>query len=282
MSLLSNREIAIAVWLILAFAYYSSKGDVRLGFLRVISAFLQPIILIGVGLMIIYTLGIVVVLSIFNFWDVTHLKGTIIWFCFTATVLVLNYLTTESSENAFANAIKNNVKLTIAIAFIITTYTFSLVVELVMIPLGTLIVSLDAFSLTRKEYSDVAKLTTSLVTVIGFAYLFSAMYGAATDYEKFLSIVTLKNFLLAPVLSVSFLPFIYVSMLVNIYFRIFRRLKSGREKERSLNQYAKRKIILHCRLSVTRTNGFLSANSLELMRIRSKDDVDRLTAIESS
>lgn len=281
MSLFSNREIATALWLLLAIAYYLSKGNVRVALLRSTKAFFHPEIQIGLGLMILYTFGVVSILRIANLWNLTLLKGTVIWFCFTATFLTLDILTKETSENTFAKVIKKNLKLIVIVSFIITTYTFSLVVELLIIPVATLLVLVVAVSETNEEKTSIANIASAGLIIIGLSYFSYAVYRAAIDYQQFLGVDSFKNLLLAPVLSVSLLPFIYVSVLVNFYFKIFRRLKSGPEKDKSLNRYAKRKIVLHCRLNVARTSVFLSANALGLMRIQNRDDVDRLLTLDS-
>lgn len=282
MNLFNNREIATAIWLLMAFVFALSKRTIRESMLNVIKAFFQPKILLCVGFMILYTIGMVAVLYAANFWNATLLKDTVLWFCFTGMLLAINFVTSKSSENVFWKIIIDNVKVVIIIEFLVNTYTFSLAGELLIIPFLTLIVMLDAVARTDEEYSAVAKLTTGLQITIGLAILLFAVFRAASDYENLGSIDTVRSFLLPPVLSVLFSPFIYLMMLVTNYELLFMRLNLGPEKDRALKRYAKRRIILHCGLSLKQIRRFLSANALDLMRIRSREDVDKMVKPDDS
>ena len=147
-----------------------------------------------------------------------------------------------------------------------------------LIPFATLLVLVDAVAQADEKYSGVAKITTPSLTIIGLGYLFYAVYRAAIDYQHFLGVDSLKNVLLAPILTISFSPFIYLIVVIINYEQIFVRLKLGPDKESSLKRYAKRKVILHCGMSMSRINAFLSDGAMDLMHIQTRDDVDSLMA----
>ena len=248
----------------------------------VVRTLLHPNILTGVASMIVYTLGIVLLLHLVHLWNMSHLKGTVIWFFFSGIVLTFSILTSRSDENIFLGVVKTNAKITIIIAFIINTYTLPLILELIIIPFLTLLVALDAVAKSDEEYSSVARLTTSVMTVAGLGYLFYAVYRAAIDYQHFLGVDSFKNLLLAPVLTFSFSPFIYLIVVVSKYEQIFVRLKQGPDKEKSLKRYAKWKILLHCKMSMSQINAFLSDGAMDLMRVQTKEDVDKMMAMRKN
>lgn len=278
----NNREIAIAIWLLLIFVFALSKRTVRKSLLNVIRAFFQPKILVWVSFMLLYTIGIVAGLYAAKFWNTTLLKATVVWLCFTAILLSFNFATSKSRENVFAKIIINNVKVVIIIEFLVNTYTFSLAGELVIVPFVTLIAMMDAVARADKKYSAAVKIITGLQIIIGVAILTFAVFKAVYDYENLLSIKALRNLFLAPVLSVLFSPFIYMMLLVTNYELLFIRLSMGPEMDRVLKRYAKRKIIIHCRLSLKRVREFLKVNALDLMRIQNRADVERMLKSDRS
>ena len=93
MNLFNNREIATAIWLLVIFILMLFKRDIRKSILDVFKAFFKIKILSSIFFLIAYTAGIVFVLYQINFWNISLLKDTVVWFCFTAIVLCFNLVT---------------------------------------------------------------------------------------------------------------------------------------------------------------------------------------------
>ena len=276
MNLFNNREIAIAIWLLVIFILMLFNWDIRKSLLEVIKAFFKIKILYSIFLMIAYTTGIVFVLYQINFWNISLLKDTVVWFCFTGILMSFNLVTSDTGQNLFRKIIVCNIKLVIIIEFLVNTYTFSLVGELILIPVVTFIVILEVVAKTDEEYSSVAKLMNGLQIIIGVIILIFAISNVVSDYKNFVSLDTLRNFLLAPLLTISFLPFIYFMVLFATYELLFTRLNLGYEKSKKLKRYAKREIIKQCLLSLKKVNKASSMNTYNLMHIKNEKDVDKM------
>lgn len=275
MNLFNNREIATAIWLLVIFILMLFNRDLRKSFLDVFKAFFKIKILSPIFFMIAYTAGIVFVLYQINFWNISLLKDTVVWFCFTAIVLCVNLVTSETDQNLFRKVIVDTIKIVIIIEFIVNTYTFSLAVELVLIPVVTFIAILGVFAKTDEKYSSVAKLTNGLLIIIGIVILIFSISNVVSDYKNFVSLDTLRKFLLPPLLTILFLPFIYFMVLFSTYEQLFVQLNLGYEKSKKLKRYAKRKIIQHCLLSLKKVKKASNMN-YNLKVIRYEEDVDKL------
>lgn len=285
----NNREIAIAIWFLVLLLVASFQPTIRYSALKVIldvlRAFSRPKTLIWLGFIILYVSGIVAVLYVANFWDTSLLKDTIFWFCFTGVVLAFRYYTSTSQESVFTRIVVDNIKIIIIIQFLINFYTFSLVVELMLMPVIAflaLIALADELPDADGMHSVISMIAVLLQIVIVMVILSFAIFKVASDYETFVSIDIFRKILLASVLSISFSPFIFLSLVIRNYDQLFVRLKMGPEKDGALKRYAKRRIILHCGLSRFRTQEFLSAHAMDLMRIQSRNDVDRLLAFDKN
>ncbi len=274
MSLFNNREIASAVWLLVIFAFLLGKRDIRKSLFNVIKSLFHIKILSSIFIMMAYTTGIVIALYLVKLWNISLLKDTVVWFCFTGVVMSFNLVTSREDENLFRKIIIDNIKIVIIIEFLVNTYTFSLVGELVFIPFMTLIVMLDVVAKTDKKYLAVAKLMSRLQIIIGLVILIYATSNAISDYKNFGSLDTMKNFLLAPLLTISFLPLIYFILLFAAYESLFIRLNLGYEKGKKLKNYARRKIIKQCLFSLKKIKKASNMNIYNLMHIRNEKDVD--------
>lgn len=273
MNIFNNREIATAIWLVVLFIFMLAKKEIRKSLLDVIKAFFKIKILIPVILMIIYIFGTLLVLYQINLWDISLLKDLIIWFIFTGLVLVFNSITSKKEESFFRKYIIDNIKIVIIIEFIINTYTFSLMGELFFIPFMTIIAMLDVVAKSDIKYLSVSNLLKGVQIIIGILILVYALFNAISDYNNLGSFGTIKDFLLAPLLTLIFLPFVYITVLISKYELLFIRMEFGSKKSKKLQKYMKRKIIWYCLLSLEKTNA-VSNNLYKLMDIESNEDLD--------
>ena len=279
MNLFNNREIATAIWLLVIFILMLFNRDIRKSFLDVFKkVFFEIKILSSIFFMIAYTAGIVFVLYQINFWNISLLKDTVVWFCFIGIPISFHSVTSETGQNLFRKVIVDNIKIVIIIEFIVNTYTFSLVGELVLIPVVTFIVILEVFAKTDEKNSSVAKLQNGLLIIIGIVILIFAISNVVSDYKNFVSLDTLRNFLLPPLLTFLFLPSIYFIVLSSTYEQLFVQLNLGgyEKKSKKLKRYAKREIIKHCLLSLKKVKKASNMNTYNLKDIRNKEDVDKM------
>lgn len=276
MNLFNNREIAIAVWILVIFIILLFIRGIRKSLKDLVKVLFHRKILILVLSIIVHTVGITFVLYLLNFWNISLLKDTILWLCFSGIVICFRYVSSKEDENLLSNIIIDNIKIVIIIEFIANFFTFPLAAELVLIPFMVFIAGLDVIAKTDKKNISVVRLLNGLQIIIGLFIFIYALSHAIADYKNFVSLDTLKSFLLAPLLAVLFSPFVYFMALLVKYELLFLRLEMGCEKSKKLKNYAKKKIILYCLLSLKKTKKALNMKTYNLMLIRNKDDVDEM------
>jgi hypothetical protein len=276
MNLFNNREIAIAVWILVIFIILLFIRGIRESLKDLVKVLFHRKILILVLSIIVYTVGITFVLYLLNFWNISLLKDTILWLCFSGIVICFRYVSSKEDENLLRNIIIDNIKIVIIIEFIANFFTFSLAAELVLIPFMAFIAGLDVIAKTDKKNISVVRLLNGLQIIIGLFIFIYAFSQAIADYKNIVNLDTLKSFLLAPLLAVLFSPFVYFMALLVKYELLFLRLEMGCEKSKKLKNYAKKKIILYCLLSLKKTKKALNMKTYNLMLIRNKDDVDEM------
>ncbi len=209
MTVFSDREIATAIWLGALLAFALSKKTIREALINLVKTFFHWKIMTSVAYMILYAAGIIWLLYLAGFWTVSLLKDTVIWLFF-GMALAVSFVTSRKDEKVFRRILSDSVKIIVIVEFLVNTYTFSLPIELLMVPFAALIAMMDVVAKADVKYSSVAKFTTGLQVAIGLAILAVAVVKAAADFGSLLSIDSIRQVLLAPVLSVLFAPPIYL------------------------------------------------------------------------
>lgn len=95
--------------------------------------------------MTVYVLLIIYFLYEIKFWNPTLLKETIFWYFGVAFISLVNANKVNQDEEYFKKIFKDNLKLIVILELITTFYSFSLIVELILVPLLLIITMLSAF-----------------------------------------------------------------------------------------------------------------------------------------
>ncbi len=273
MSLFNNREIALAIWLFVAFIFFLSKKDFRKSLSGLFKSFFRYKILISVFAMVAYTVGIIIILHKVNLWNVYLLKDSIIWFCFSGFVICFNMVASSKQENLFREIVLNNVKVIIVIEFLVGTYTFSLIGEMFFVPTMTFLGIFDFFTQEKNEFDMVSKLIKVLLSIIGLSVIIYVISHAISDYNNLGSYDTIRSVLVAPLLTISFLPLVYFILVFSAYENLFIRLDLGPEKSKELKKAATKEIIFYCKLNLKKLSRALNMNTYNIMQIRNEKDV---------
>lgn len=250
MEVLNNREIASAIWLLLFAAWAFYRKEVRSAFGPVFDAFAKKVILVPFSLLIIHTLASVWVLNQIGIWDSTQTKNTFLWFVGVAAVSFFRINKIADDPHYFKNAIKDNLKIIVFIEFLVTFYTFNLVVELIFVPFMALIGALLAVSQTDEKYIQIQKILSKLTEIIGISIIIYTAYRLVVDFNDFAQVQTFLDFCAPIALSIFLLPLIYIFHVYMVYEGVFVRMQFF-IKDEKLRAYAKRSAIIKYKLDLS-------------------------------
>lgn len=226
--LLSNREISILIWSFVIFAVLiiSSKGSFGKLF-NVIKALFSKKFIPFYITFIVYFFIIIFLLNKFSIWEFSLYKDFIYWFLTTGIVLFFKANNLYTIKD-FVKVILTATSLTIIIEFIVGFYNFSLIWELILIPIVTFISLLSLVAEMKNDDPNtkiVANILKGILTIIGFGILIYGIYQLITNYTDFFTLSNLKSFLLPPIFTLLFLPLIYFTVLYIMYERAFMNLR---------------------------------------------------------
>ena len=278
LDLLDNREIAGGFWLVVALAILLWNAHLRRCLLDFLKAFLVRNLLLFCGCALVYFAFVVFLLLRVGYWEPVFLKGTILWAILSGSVFIYHLVRSTGGENLFWNVVRDSLKVIVVIEFLVSSYSFSLIAEIILLPVLTVVSIFDAFARSDKQYAVVARMTSSILVLVGLIVVSQALWRALIDWESLATTLTLREFLLAPVLSMLLVPFIYLSQVYMLYESVFVRLSlsTSLESDCKLKRYVKRRIVLCCGLNPSRLRQFRGPSAYRLLQVTSKEDIDGL------
>ena len=267
---LSNREAAIAIWLLVGLIWALTQNKIRKSLLLVIKSFFAWQLTISYLVMFSYIAIMLLVLHAVGIWSVAHITTTILWIIGVGFVMLFEY-SKANDESFFKNAIKANLKVLVVLEFLINFYVFSLWIELLLVPLSVILGGLLGIASSNKQYAALQKSINYVMAIIGTFLIGYALYMAVSDFNKLITLNNFENFILPVLLSIMFLPFIYFwAMYVN-YATLFGRLQFF-VKDRALLPYVKKKTILAFGLNLWVLNKW--SQHINTLRFENENNID--------
>jgi len=220
MEVLNNRELSVVIWfsILTVFILCSKKMDVvRVGLKSMISAFfvwqIQSVLL----LMVIYMASIIYFLSELGVWDVEQTKNTVIW-CVSVGVMSLFKLKSFQKDNGFfKRSVLDNLKLIAIFELVISAYSFPLLIEILLLPLLTFISVLIAFAELDARHYIVKRVLEAVLSIFGLVVICYTVYMLFIDLRGVANEQTVYDFLVPPLLTLLYLPFIFFMVIYTSY-----------------------------------------------------------------
>ena len=249
----NNREIAILIWLLIFFILIFTDSKVRISLLSLIRAFLEKKILVLFVAMLFYIYLTIMILNRVSFWDMSALKDTIFWLLGTAMATFFETNKALQDNNYFKKVIIDSIKFVILIEFIINLYTFNLLVELIIVPVICLFTMISVFADSMSKYKQVKGFSDGVLGIIGIYLLIFTFREIVFDFDNFMSLKNLRDFLLPPLLSILLIPYFYFAALYMQYELFFMRIDFA-NKDKDLSWSIKKKILKICHINLSRLN----------------------------
>jgi len=249
-TIFNNREIAIGLLLMFFIIFCLSIRSIRKPIISVVKSILKIKILISIFLIAIYGLCIVLFLKFINYWDFGLLKDTILWYCVPGFIMMAKYITSMDDCSLVKRIIIYNLKFFVIFEFIVNFYVSPRVwIEIIIILTITFIIVLDVVAKSYKKYKSVSKFLRALQFLFGLSITIYVFCRIIKDFNNFWSINTLKEFLLPIILTITFIPLIFFSVLYSRYEQFFCRLDYYYKDDRRLRIYIKKMTIRECLFS---------------------------------
>ena len=199
-----------------------------------------------------YIACVIWVLQVMAIWKIDHFHLTVLWCACVAFVMLFNFQKVND-QKFFKNSVKDNIKGLVFLEFFVNLYVFNFWIEFMIVPISAIIGGMKAIAERNKEYEFVDKLLNFILVAAGLCLLFYASYKVVTDFENFATIQNLESFYMPILLSILFIPFVYIAALIAAYETLFTRLQFF-VPDKAVLRYAKFKTILSIQFNLSKLN----------------------------
>ena len=214
---LNDRELASLVWLTVAAAWILSHRNLRSATVEILKGLARPVLLAPLLLMMGWVALEIRVGSELALWNTGLVSNTVVWTVSNALVLYFNIDKAAEDPRFFRKTAMGTLKAAVFVTFFINLFVFSLLVELILQPVLTILVMLEVVSGRKLEFQPAKKVVDALLAGVGVVlvgYTIGQLYGR---WEQLDPKVLLLQFALPVWLTIGILPFIYVLSLAVVY-----------------------------------------------------------------
>lgn len=218
-----------------------------------ISSIINPKIMVFLLISLVYFCCILKIeCSIFHL-DKSQIKDAILWFIGSGIIATINMINLSSSREIIKKHFLDNIKVTVFIEFLISTYVFPLLAELVIIPIIFLISILIAMAKMDEKYKDVNRLLSITQGLFGLLIVLYAVFSAIKDYKELIGEASIISFINPIYLMIMYFPIMYCWLLYVIYETVFIKISAifKNTNNPQLGRRLKIEIVKLCRLNYT-------------------------------
>ena len=269
----NNREKSIAIWLLIFLIWLFWQKNIRKSILEIFKNLFHPKLFLVLLALSSYIVGAIFLLSKIKLWEPALVKDVLFWFFGFAFITFLNLTQFSQQEDYFKKLLIDNLKFIVFVEFITNLYAFSLWLELILVPIIFIIAAMDSLANIKEEYASIRKTLDYILSGIGFMLIIFALFQIIHTYPEFVTAHNVRSFLLAPILTIIFTPFLYLLALYTTYENLFVRVNRFLEQDRDLVRFTKWKIFQLCHLNLKKLYKFNRESGIKLLNINNKKDV---------
>ena len=256
MDIFSTRELATAFWggailIAVGMAIVTNK-KIRQGFIGVLKCFFNRKLRKLWEIYFLYIGIITLMFSRFPIWKNIYLKDIILWTLFSGLTICMNAVAGEADEKYISKVLKDNIRFTVVTEFLLSTFTFSFWVELIIIPITTVIVLFDTVAEHKSDAIAVHKLLQDVMAFAGLCVILQTVRVGILEYRELNVTNTLVSFFIPIVYLLLVTPLEYAFELYSKYEMLFIQMHFKEPSDKMVRRKRHLKVIKVCGLSVKR------------------------------
>lgn len=256
MDIFSTRELATAFWvgailIAVGMAIVTNK-KIRQGFIGVLKCFFNRKLRKLWEIYFLYIGIITLMFSRFPIWKNIYLKDIILWTFFSGLTICINAVAGEADEKYILKVLKDNIRFTMVTELLLSTFTFSFWVELIIIPITTVIVLFDTVAEHKSDAIAVHKLLQDVIAFVGLCVILQTVRVGILEYRELNVINTLVSFFIPIVYLLLVTPLEYAFELYSKYEMLFIQMHFKEPSDKMVQRKRHLKVIKVCGLSVKR------------------------------
>ena len=252
----STRELSILIWTAIIISFLMIRKDTRIIIINSVKLLFEPGIIIILLIYFLYITIVTIFISKYSFWNMIYIKDIIIWSIFVGLINYVRSITDENFGFNLRQLIKDNINSTIIVEFIISIFTFDIILELVIVPIVTILSLLSLYLERNSNYESVYKIIDGIMGAFGLFLAFKTIEVGMHEY-KYLNIKdTLVSFMIPIIYLLLSLPLYYIIRLYTKYEKVFVSLPFNKVINSKVKKRRFYKIFKGCRFSFEKLEYF--------------------------
>lgn len=226
-----------------------------------------------------YSLILASILYGIGFWNFSYTKDTLLWMLFTSLYLSFKVADDKDNNKLFLNILRNTISVTVFIEFLLNIYTFSIIVEIVVIVIVIFLSMMISFTEVipdKDKNGQVSKLMKGINTYIGLNIFIFLILEVLNNLDSLLTLDTLKSFILPIIFTVMFIPYLYYLLIRVSYEQLNVSIRLNKATNRKIKLYFRVKMYLKCRFSRKKIVDLKRTKNHLIRNMKTKEDVDNI------
>lgn len=220
MEFLNTREISTALWFFIVILWCLNKDNVSKSIVNAFKSFFKTIIILILESLAVYLIAACCVLSLFFHWGLNEIKTGVFWYLFVGVPAIFPYVTEKEQITPLKDWFFTNVTFIIILEFLISKYTFVLPIELIIVPVISILAGTMVVAQYKEEDHQVAKLLEWILIIVGVAIAYHAVVTFINDDTNDVRTI-LAELMLPVVLSLVTIPYFIGLFTYGAYQRAF-------------------------------------------------------------
>lgn len=272
----NNREIALAILIIITILFCLIKKDIRKSTLRLMKIMFGKYFVKVYFEVAIYVCVVCFLLYKMNFWRFSYTKDTILWAIFSG--LLLTYRSVDKKEEArlFLNLIKEALGIALVYEFLLNTFTYpvwgELLLFLFLIFIG-LMMGVIEIDKNNEKYKPLNKILNNLNIFVGWVISIHLIIEIVIDHATFFTIDTLNNFLLPIILTIAFIPYMYYLTVLVFYDEFWMRVRINKRLNGFQKMYFRIRVVVRCGMSRVKIRDLLNEVRPRLVSVSTVEEI---------
>lgn len=273
---LTTRDVAFLFWATLGVAallIWRQTREPVLSVFRLLRGVVLGVLVVYAG----YIALIVFAAQQAGLWNTVLLKDTIAWVILAGLGLVWNSLDSYRAPGFYRKAIRRLVGVSIVIEFLMSLSSYSVGVELLLLPVLVLLVLLSVAASAKPELAKAGSVINAILGILVVVLIVSAVVKVIGAWASYDQAQLLRQFAAPFWLTLASLPFVYALGLFLNYDTTFRRIDRAAKDAKSRRR-AKLALLLSFGLNSRALHQFAGHAPGELAVATSWSDARRIIA----
>jgi hypothetical protein len=177
------------------------------------------------------------------------LKDVFLWVIFVGVPTCFKAAWKRIEEDLFRNMILDNLKFAVFLEFIISSFTFSLLTEMVIQPILLVLISLQSLSKTKEEWKLGKIFFDIVISIVSVVFLGFSFKTAIQVYSQEGISDYLIAFYVPVVLSICYTPLVYALAVQSKYRSLLGRITIRGANNKKVIRKRKISVMLTCGVS---------------------------------